>query len=244
MDDEITFINDPETMLFTLCDFCRKYCGDTFNRADNAMLGFVLDNVDFDKMFDFSTNSPEVAVRQHRCSERLSKMYKSVNRAADAFIWRQLRQQDLVKEMTAQYTELTEISDRYKTDVFEEDDFHALEEMLRRTDINLNSLDAFFANEKHKANCESELLVLRGEIEALLEEYEHLGEFESGECSKDEAQSDVREPYCRACRGSGIKSFCESCGGTGFAGDGAECASCGGLGWENCPECNGTGKIN
>lgn len=236
MDEKLMFSSDPDAVIHMLCEFCGKLCGDTYDVRDNAILAiFVKAAMNPDELLCILDDKDRCA----RDAERLTNIITALNNAMDAFIWRQKRQQGLAAEMTAQFRELDEITDRYYDDILEKDDLIALKKMLRRTDINLANTDIYFANEEYKANAENELSEHRENISALLEEYSRL---DDGEDPEDETPY---EPYafCLACGGSGIKSFCDVCGGSGADNGGGVCARCSGAGWEDCPECNAKGKL-
>lgn len=231
MDEKLMFSRDPDAVIHMLCEFCGKLCDDTYDVRDNAILAiFVKAAMNPEELLCILDDKERCA----RDAERLTSIITALNNAMDAFIWRQKHQQELAAEMTAQFRELDEIIDRYYDDILEKDDLIALKKMLRRTDINLANIDIYFANAGYKANAENELSDLRGRIVSLLDEYLRIDDGE--EPPEDKTPF---EPYvfCRACNGSGIKSFCEACGGTGADNGGGTCAVCSGAGWEECTEC-------
>ncbi len=231
MDNELTFSSDPNALVHMICEACARLCSDTYDIRDNALIAMVLDN----------TVKDDAALLQEthdlRAAERLIKIMGALTGSLEAFILRQKRQQDLIKEMTAQYEKLNKITERYCADIFEEDDFRELRKMLEISTLYMEKLDLFFANDRQKVTAENELRELIDEISALIEEYplsndEDLGVF-----------LDISEEFCPVCKGSGIKSFCSVCGGNGVDMHGEECTGCAGAGWEDCPECGGKGTL-
>jgi len=233
MDNELTFSSDPNALVHMICEVCARLCGDTYDIRDNALTALVLDN----------TAREDITFLQDNCdlraAKRLIKIMGVLTKSLEAFIWRKKRQQDLIKEMTAQYEKLNKITERYCADIFEEDDFRELRKMLEISTLYLERLDLFFANDKQKATAENELRELIDEISSLIEEYPPFEDEDLG----DEVSLDISEEFCPVCKGSGIMSFCSVCGGNGVDMHGGECSGCAGAGWEDCPECGGKGTL-
>lgn len=233
MDDELTFSNDPNALLYMLCGFCGKLCDDTFDRRDNALFKLFVEK---GYRQEGSLELPEKC--EPRTVERLTRIVGAVIKSFDAFIWRQRRQQDLIKEMTAQYNELKKISKRCCTDKFDSNDFLKLRRMFGISSLYMENLDRILSNEQQRDNAEQELRELIDYISSFLEGYK-----EYDDEAEEEISLDLSSVFCPVCGGSGIKRFCGVCGGSGIDENGGECFDCSGAGWEECPKCHSEGTI-